>query len=110
MEANNLKLSEIENLQRNLSSKIPSVRHLDYWSRLHHLQLLSQQRRLERYRIIYVWKILEGLVPNCGEETNNQGRLGRMCQIPELKKKAPASIKKLRDALQERKRAIPYKF
>ena len=88
------KLSEIENLQRNFSSKIPSVRHLDYWSRLHHLQLLSQQRRLERYRIIYVWKILEGLVPNCGVETNYHERLGRMCQIPELKKKAPASIKK----------------
>ena len=28
------------------------------------LKLYSLQRRRERYIIIYVWKILEGLVPN----------------------------------------------
>ena len=28
----------------------------------------SQERRMERYRIIYVWKILEGFAPNCGVE------------------------------------------
>ena len=30
------------------------------------MNMLSMQRRLERYRIIYIWKILENQAPNCG--------------------------------------------
>ena len=70
------KLSDLENLQRNYTSRIPSVRHLDYWARLKELQLLSQHRQLERYRIIYVWKVLEAMVPNCGIESENRNRFG----------------------------------
>ena len=52
----------------------------------------SEERRLERYRIIYTWKVLEGLVPNCGIEAVNDkspeetDRLGRRCKIPNTKK------------------------
>ena len=42
----------------------------------------SQERRLEMYRMIYVWKIIEGLVPNCGIETITNERLGRFCKLP----------------------------
>ena len=75
-------MEKIENLQRNFAKKIPEVRHLDYWARLKHLKLLSQERRMERYRIIYVWKILEGLTPNCGIETTHSNRRGREVKIP----------------------------
>jgi hypothetical protein len=34
---------------------------------------------------------------NCRDETNNHGRLGRICQIPELKKKAHTYEKNLRE-------------
>ena len=45
--------------------------------------MLSQKRRIERYRIIYMWKILEDLAPNCGvEETALNERLGRRVKIP----------------------------
>jgi hypothetical protein len=37
---------------------------LDYWEHLKSLRMCSQERRRERYRIIYTWKILEGQVPN----------------------------------------------
>ena len=37
---------------------------LEYSERLVSLMLYSLQRRRERYCIIYVWKIIEGLVPN----------------------------------------------
>ena len=49
----------------------------------------SQQRRLERYRIIYVWKTLEGMVPDSGIEKASEinDRLGRKCKIPSLKPK-----------------------
>ena len=57
--------------------------------------MYSQQRRLERYRIIYTWKILEGLVPNCGLEVLHNGRRGREIKIPPLKGKS--SVRTLRE-------------
>ena len=52
---------------------------LSYPERLTVLKLYSFQRRRERYIIIYVWKILEGLVPNffspiCAKESDRRGR------------------------------------
>ena len=47
--------------------------------------MLSQERRMERYSAIYAWKILEGIVPNCGLEVLNSERRGREISIPELK-------------------------
>ena len=55
-------LERLENLQRLYTKKIPEIRNLDYWHRLKVLQMLSQERRMERYRAIYVWKMIEGLV------------------------------------------------
>ena len=97
MPVNGGKLADIENLQRNFTTRIPSVRHLDYWARLKELKLISQQRRLERYRIIYVWKVLEGMVPNCGIESEDKGRLGRSCILPNLKKNSSVKIQTLRE-------------
>ena len=56
----------LEKLFYDFTSKIPELREESYWKRLQLLKMFSQERRLERYRIIYVWKILEGPVPNCG--------------------------------------------
>ena len=78
-------LQKIENLQRIYTSKIPEVKQLNYWQRLSHLKMLSQERRMERYSAIYVWKILEGIVPNCGLEFVSSERRGREVSIPELK-------------------------
>jgi hypothetical protein len=98
MPINGGKLSELENLQRNFTNRIPSVKSQDYWSRLKSLQMLSQQRRLERYRIIYVWKTLEGLVPNSGIQGNENPRLGRICSLPSLKPTSSAKIRTLRES------------
>ena len=59
-------LTRIEQLFKSYTKRIPEVRQLNYWERLKKLKMNSQQRRFERYRIIYIWKILEGLVPNPG--------------------------------------------
>ena len=52
---------------------------LSYPERLTVLKLYSLQRRRERYIIIYVWEILEGLVPNlfppiCTKESDHRER------------------------------------
>ena len=59
----------LEKLLYDYTQKIPELREESYWRRLEILKMFSQERRLERYRIIYVWKVLEGLVPNCGVNT-----------------------------------------
>ena len=82
-------LEKIEDLQKTFTKKIPEVQNLDYWTRLKHLQMLSQQRRAERYKIIYTWKVIEGLVPNCGINWSISERRGRECQIPPVKCRNP---------------------
>ena len=81
-------LEAIEEIQKSFTRKIPEVNHLNYWERLSHLKMYSQQRRAERYRIIYTWKVLEGLVPNCGITECISDRRGRECIIPQVKGKA----------------------
>ena len=77
-------LQNLENLQKTFTKKIPEVSHLDYWRRLKHLKMYSQERRAERYKIIYTWKVLEGLVPNCGISHTTSERRGRECVVPPL--------------------------
>ena len=77
---------------------------MSYWEQLKYLRLFSHERRRERYRIIYIWKILEGLVPNIqnldGCDTvvaKLSDRRGRMCIPPPICRNASASAKTLRD-------------
>ena len=43
----------------------------NYWERLKIFKLFSIQRRNERYKILYIWKSLNGLVPSLGLQWNN---------------------------------------
>ena len=54
----------VEKVQRSFTRLISGMKGLSYPERLTALKLYSLQRRRERYIILYVWKILEGLVPN----------------------------------------------
>ena len=50
------------------------------------MKIYSLQRRRERYRIIYVWKILEGMVPNPNKKivSSYNARRGRVCEVQNL--------------------------
>ena len=80
-------LQKIEKLLKDFTSKIPEISHRTYWERLAKMKLNSQQRRIERYRIIYVWKSLENIVPDTNITLANDecSRIGRMCRVPTLK-------------------------
>ena len=69
-------LTRIENLLKTFTKKIPELKELNYWERLGKLKMNSQQRRFERYRIMYIWKVLEGLVPNPGIVIHEAGIKG----------------------------------
>ena len=80
---------KIESIQRHFTSKIDGMEHLTYQERLEKLDLYSLERRRERYFIIYIWKILEGLVPNITKNpiliyNDRNSRRGRTCRIPPL--------------------------
>jgi len=51
-------------VQRSFLEKIDRINGLNYWKQLQSLKINSLQRRRERYQIIYIWEILEGMVSN----------------------------------------------
>ena len=57
-------IEAIENVQRNYTRRILGCQQLDYWDRLKKLDLLSLQRRRERYILIHTWKMANDLAPN----------------------------------------------
>ena len=42
------------------------MRDKNYWQRLESFKLSNIQRRVERYRIVYTWKSLNGYAPSLG--------------------------------------------
>ena len=91
---------KIENIQRSFTKRISGMEDKNYVQRLSELSLYSLQRRRERYQIIYIWKILNNLVPNFSNPafevkmTSSERyeiRNGMLCTIP----RSPISQKEL---------------
>ena len=76
----------LESPLREFTRKAAGCRDLDYWSRLRLFKLSSSQRRVERYRILYTWKSLNGFAPPLGLEwsMSNQGRTGRTLVVKKV--------------------------
>ena len=75
---------------------------IDIWERLCSLRWYSLERRRERYRIIYAWKILENLVPNLSNDENKirskcSFRFGRLCVVPSVSKTSSHRLQSLRE-------------
>ena len=81
-------IKAIESLQRTFTSKISGLQHLSYWERLERLNMMSLQRRRERYLIIHMWKVRMAQVPNdLNIKFHYNDRLGLKAIVP----KAPQS-------------------
>jgi len=91
-------IQRMEALQRTFTSKIATVRHLNYYERLRALGLYSLERRRERYMIIYTWKMIEDLVPNVGVAVRNHARLGRMCRVAYADNRARAVVRNVKNS------------
>ena len=84
-------IQAIEMVQRSFLRKISSLQPLQYWEQLREAKMYSQERRRDRYTIIYIWKILENMVPNIYDEQGAEkiaskwhARRGRECIIPSM--------------------------
>ena len=81
------------------TSKIAQLQGLDYYERLAALDMLSLQRRRERYIIIHMWKILNGIAPNdMNLNFRHQSRLGLQAERRPLTRHARQTNQTLHDS------------
>ena len=55
-----------EGLLRTFTKRGKGMYKLNYWEHLEVFRLLSIERRTERYKILYIWKSVNNLVPLLG--------------------------------------------
>ena len=89
-------IQKIEKVQASFLKKIIGMSQHDYWDQLKALRLCSQERRRERYMIIYTWKILEEIVPNFGITAVVNSRNGRYCSVPAIRSAASQRTQTIR--------------
>ena len=58
-------LLRLENLQKDFTSRAKGMSNISYWNRLKTLKLLSINRRIKQYRVLYTRKILTGATLDC---------------------------------------------
>ena len=90
-------ITMLEGVARHFTAKIDGMAGLDYWERLQSLHLYSQERRRERYQIIFLWKIAQGLAQGYKATFTLNDRRGRLMVVVPLCNKAPAAVKRARE-------------
>ena len=91
-------IKQAESIQRMFTSRLKEVQHLSYWDRLKQLNLMSLQRRRERYIILHIFKMLHGLAPNdLGLCLYNTARRGLCCKVPPITTSSSAKAQTLYD-------------
>ena len=75
-------IARLESVCRNFTSQVAEFESLDYWERLAELEIYSQERRRERYSIMFMWKISQQLVQGYNVEFMQNPRRGRLAVVP----------------------------
>ena len=91
-------ISKLESIQRHFTSKIKDMEGLSYWERLSALQLYSQERRRERYMVLFLWKVSQGMVGGYKVDFSHSPRRGRLVTPCYAGAKVPAMVRKAREA------------
>ena len=92
-------INRIEQVQRYFISQIAdkSLYKLNYWEKLSHLRVYSQERRRERYQICFLWKLSQGLISGYAINWQLNDRRGRYAVPPNIPKTAPAKVRVARE-------------
>ena len=94
-------INKLEAVQRHLVGRISDkeTNLLNYWEKLQTLKLYSQERRRERYQVIFLWKISQGLVSGYDVDFSMEdGRRGRTIIPKAVVRTAPAVVRKARES------------
>ena len=98
--ADQLSINKLEAVQKNFINRIKDSKlvSLNYWEKLRELRLYSQERRRERYMVIFLWKISQGMVSGYDVQFASDGtRRGRTIIPKPIAKTAPANVRKARE-------------
>ena len=90
-------ITTLEGVARNFTSRMAGMEGLDYWERLQKLTMYSQERRRERYQIIFIWKLSQGLVTGYHLPFQQNDRRGLTVAVPPMAKRSPAAVKQARE-------------
>ena len=93
-------INGIENVQKSLVKQIwdRGLAGLHYWDKLQYLRLYSQERRRERYMVIFIWKISQGLVSGYQIPFSVNSRSGRTAVPAQLAKQSvPAKVREAKE-------------
>ena len=78
-------IQTLEAVQRSYTKRIEGVKNLSYYDRLKKLDLMSLQRRRERYIAIHMWKLYHSEVSNdLNIQFKDKGRTGIKAVVPSL--------------------------
>ena len=93
-------INRLENVQKSLVRQIRErgLVGLHYWQKLQYLRLYSQERRRERYQMIFIWKLSQGLVSGYSIPFTTNSRTGRWAVPAELSRQAvPSTVKRAKE-------------
>ena len=91
-------INQLEDVQRHFISRISGLDFSNYWERLSCLHLYSQESRRERYQVIFLWKISQGLVHGYNMEFHLDERRGRLVIPHRVNWNASAPIRRAKEA------------
>ena len=83
---------------RHFTSQVSGLADMDYWDRLSMLQIYSQERRRERYAVIFIWEIDQQLVKGYTLEFSQHPRRGRLAAVHHVPSNLPPDVAKAREA------------
>ena len=92
---------KLESVQRSFTHRVFQSSE-NYWVRLRELDLYSLQRRRERYILIYIFKIVNGFVPNMTGvnkiTTHRHIRRGLLCNIVPINNRCLSSLRTIKES------------
>ena len=92
-------INKLESVQRHLVNRIKDRKldGLNYWEKLKELRLYSQERRRERYQVIFLWKISQRMVSGYSVDFSYDGRRGRSIVPKNVVRSAPTMVRHARE-------------
>ena len=93
-------INKLELVQKHLVDRIKcgKLQGLNYWDKLSDLRLYSQERRRERYQVIFLWKISQGMVSGYDLQfTSDMGRRARVIIPKAVVRAAPSAVRNARE-------------
>ena len=92
-------ISKLEDVQRNFTKRIEGMHDMSYHERLKALRMYSQERRRDRYMLIIIWTVMNGLVSGYTLEFagSDGASRGRECVVADIVRTSPAAVRRAQE-------------